>query len=277
MDLSVAVEVPPLRGHVIETETKKGAEWVTAEKRPPYPGVQNFARPSVRPSFNVRPDFFQCPSDCFSMSVRPILSYLLKTIGNQQKHKMINWKNGKKRRFVIFVYWSLQRRFWRDWHGSIALSVRFQSVLLSLKTATCRAVEKIRFGRVFFGAQFWSEIDVRNSPFGNISFLRPQTDPNKTYFFMSSLPHRFWREWHRSEADTEPYRSLIVSSKTASFRLLHGGTSYPPWRQIGVGKMKHSRKPHCFYREISGKIMWKASLWPLSLQGYHMAPTGKYP
>ena len=66
---------------MIETETKKGAKWDIAEKRPSYRGV-HFARPSVRPSvrvffvfsmsvrvffyvFNVRPRVFQCPSDRF--------------------------------------------------------------------------------------------------------------------------------------------------------------------------------------------------------------------
>ena len=85
--------MPPLRGHVIETETKKGAKWVIAEKRPSYRGVQNFARPSVRPSvrprvfcvFNVRPRVFFM----FSMSVRVFFnvrpSVSLRTTPKKQK------------------------------------------------------------------------------------------------------------------------------------------------------------------------------------------------
>ena len=65
---------------MIETETKTMGR---RQKRPSYPGVQNFARPSVRPSehvfFNVRPRFsmsvrvFECPSD-FCFNVRPSVS-----------------------------------------------------------------------------------------------------------------------------------------------------------------------------------------------------------
>ena len=65
-------------GHVIETETKTTHQMgiVKSQKTPSHPGVQNFARPSVRPGggFNVRPRvLFNVRPRLFSMSVRPFL------------------------------------------------------------------------------------------------------------------------------------------------------------------------------------------------------------
>ena len=50
----------PLRGHVIETETKTMRH--RQKQTPSHPGVQNFARPSVHPSVRV----------CFSTSASKI-------------------------------------------------------------------------------------------------------------------------------------------------------------------------------------------------------------
>ena len=170
-------------------------------------------RPSVRPSvcFSMSVRVFQCPSTSFSMSVRAIPLILLKTIKNQQKHKMIHLKNGEKHRFDIFVWRSLQRRFWRDWHGSIGLTARFQSVLLASKTATCRVAEKNVLFVSFLGRNFDHKSTSENRHSEISHFYGRKTDPTKTDLFRSSLPHRFWREWHRSKADTEPCRSVLVS------------------------------------------------------------------
>ena len=96
---------------MIETETKTRAKLVITEKTPSYPGVQNFARPSVRPFnvrpyvFNARPIVFNIRPMFFSMYVRPIPSYLLKTFENQPNQKMILSKHRKTaiHYFRIFI------------------------------------------------------------------------------------------------------------------------------------------------------------------------------
>ena len=95
---------------------------------------------------------------------------------------MICWKNGEKRWFVIFVERSLQRRFWRDWRGSIGLGVRFQSVLFSSKTATSRMAEKTHFGRVFFARDFGHKSISETRRSEMIPFHEPKRTRTKLIF-----------------------------------------------------------------------------------------------
>ena len=135
--------------------------------------------------------------------------------------------------FVVFVF--LRRRFWREWHGSIGGVSTFDRWYTAMFWRWLGWLNGWVLVESLFARDFDDKFDLGIRVSEMILFYDPKRTGTKGICFT-----RLHRTWHRSEVDTAPYRSALVSSKMASWRSLYenkespfsGGGSSPPWRQM---------------------------------------------